>query len=502
MKFCYFADPYRLIGINGAFRLLPRQPKQLFHREKLLRQHEHDPIIMSRTSQVPVPRNKHQTHAGTVSTTGRGPIRVLLISFHFPPMNVISAYRAEGFARYLPDHGMEVTVLTTTRDERTGGSTWHAAGTPVEVETWERARVIRIPRVRTGMQRFIDASLRIPMWSKLVVLGSGLMGSFNVHMVDVHQGYKRYLRKTLRKDMFDVVLATAPPDEHIALGAWVARTHGIPFVADYRDPYDTRSLMAQQRMQLATRVLLDLKRHHHRHWAKHISLVTSISGPLLQHLAKDLHCNRVLEVRNGFLPGKANTDEQTIRSDRFCITYAGRIYPWQDVLPFTRAYRLFMERLTLAEQATVDLQMYGCQDPDQIALIKNELRRFAVGIEAKRIPEAKNYARVAESAVLIVFDIAQVGGYTGKLMDYLGCRRNVLLIPSDHGVMGELVRSARIGMATDDPEQAAEQLISWYREWKLEGRPTFHGDNKFIEQGSRKVQTARLADALKSLTKG
>ena len=41
-------------------------------------------------------------------------MRLLLIAYHYPPVNNGGVERPAKFVRYLPDHGVEVTVLTHT----------------------------------------------------------------------------------------------------------------------------------------------------------------------------------------------------------------------------------------------------------------------------------------------------------------------------------------------------------------------------------------------------
>lgn len=435
------------------------------------------------------------------STSDRAdaPIRVLLISFHFPPMNAISAFRAEGFARHLPTLGMEVSVLTSMRDPVTGVSFHQPSGTSPVVDLWESSTVYRIPRIPTRFHRFVQVSLKVPVWSGLTAFALATAGTFNAHMLDVHRGYKRFLRKHLRDHTYDVVLASAPPDEHLALGAWIQARYHIPFIADHRDLYDAPARRSPEAIGLRERVLYGLKHVHHRRWARHTALCTTISRPMLDRLGRDLPGVPGREVRNGYHPEKILHEETYIRRDRFRITYAGRIYPGQRVEVFARAYRTFVEVLTEEERSLVDLRMYGCQDPERIGRIHQEMTGLPYHIQADRIPEAENYRLIAESSVLLVFDIGIEGGYTGKLMDYLGCRRNVLLVPTDGGVMEQLVRDARIGLATNDPAAAARQLVAWFREWQAEGRPHFQGNELLIAQGTRQAQTALLAEAIRTV---
>lgn len=438
--------------------------------------------------------------AAPASAQGAAPVKVLFISFHFPPMNVISAFRAEGFADFLPGRELALTVVTLQWEyDQHLNAVWHAPGTPVRSDRHGAATVIRIPRIRTRLQRSADRLQHVPVLTSAFTLCCHLAGFFNISLLYAHGAFKRNIRALLQRESFDVVLASAPPDEDIRLGAWASERAGIPLVADYRDHFDLRNLAPGTNPSWKERLLLALKHRYHQRWARRCSLVVSVSKPLVDAVGDAIGVTRRLEVRNGYLPAKITAEEQAIRADRFRITYAGRIYPWQDTGPFTQAYRRFTQLLTNDEAALVDLRFYGCKDQGRIARLQQDLQGLPFEVQAKRIPETTMYRHLAESSVLLVFDIGIHGGYTGKLMDYLGCRRNVLLIPSDQGVMADLVHTARIGLATRDTEQAAQQLLAWYREWQTRGRPDFRGDEAVIAQGSRQAQTAKLAEAVQQV---
>lgn len=426
--------------------------------------------------------------------SGNGKARVLLIAYHFPPMNVISAYRAEAFAAYLPAHGFDMSVLTTVCDVGPDGKlAWQAHGTKVQTTREGPINVIRIPRTRTLGQRWLERALTMPFLGKALTLCFHASGTFNLHLVQFHAHSKGFLKSHLRTHAYDLVIASAPPDEHLRLAAWIKRHYGIPFIADYRDPYDLRPMDARYKRTWKDRLLLAFKHRYHSQWTRHCSLLVSISKPCLEAIAQHHPKARTLEVRNGYFPHKALIDGNLIRRDLFKITYAGRIYPWQDVRPFMEAYRIFTARLSPEELRQVDLAFLGCQDEEQANQLRQGLNGLPLRITLKRIPEREARDQVAESAVLLVFDIGIRGGYTGKLMDYLGCRRNVLLVPSDHGVMEELIIGAGIGHATGEPTLAAERLLRWFREWQTNGRPAFNGHEPVIQEGSREAQTARLA---------
>lgn len=431
----------------------------------------------------------------------RTPVRVLVISFHFPPMNAISAFRAEGFARYLPDHGMEVTVLTSMRDPATGRSTWHPSDTPTVTTRWERCIVHHIPRVRSLYYRFVQASLKVPLWSTLVAMAHCMTGTFNLHVIDVHRGYKRFLRQHLRTNSYDVVLSTAPPDEHIAIAAWVHEQHGIPFIADYRDLYDNRLLSPSFQPTYRERILLAIRKRWHRKWLRSAAVTTTVSGPLASELSTNLDVPEVLEVRNGYEPQKVRSDNSLIDRHVFQITYAGRILPHQDLRPFFKAYRMFADGLTPIDVENLQLSFYGIADHAQADSIRTQDLPGTVTVDLKRIPHEEMLDLIARSSVLLIFNYDQIGVYSGKIMEYVGAKRNILMTPSDHGVISDLIEHGRFGLSTDFEDSAANYLLRCHAEWRRTGAPDHSGDPTIRMQMTREAQTAKLAEAISKLTR-
>lgn len=431
---------------------------------------------------------------------------VLLVSYHFPPLNVVSSFRAEAFARYLPAHGFRVTVLTLRweliADGRTGegsGYAWHPPGTTPLVEEQGGYRVIRLPRTRDLRQRLLDNALRVPFLRSIVVLTAHATGRFQLSTLYAHRAMRAHLRRHAHQERFDLVLATMTPDEHLALGAWLHKRLGIPFVGDHRDAYDNRIMSPTFRPDLPTRITLFLKRWWHRHWMRQSALLTSVSAPMVETLVKATGAPKGLEVRNGYFPERMHPDPARIDAHQFLITYGGRIYPDQDPGVFLDAIVRFMELLSPDERTRVKVLFQGVQDEAHAQRIESRLPAEWREVQRRRIPHSEMVDRLAASSILVVMDLKTPGAFTGKFMDYLGCHRNILMVPSDHGVIADLIRTSGTGLATDDADAAARFLLERFREWQRDGRPVFRGDPGMIEQCARPAQVAILAKALRSL---
>jgi len=178
---------------------------------------------------------------------------VLLVTYHFPPVNTVGVHRPVALARHLFEKNWQVTVLTARPNERQRCDPLLAWGLE------SRIRVVRTPspdlpaiaagilkgRRRTQRQapsRKADqaqqpASDRPPSMLRRFVDWA----SWWLHVPDSVSGWfvpavGAGLRE-IRKRRPDVLFATGPPWTALVVGATLSFVTGVPLVADFRDPW-------------------------------------------------------------------------------------------------------------------------------------------------------------------------------------------------------------------------------------------------------------------------
>ena len=423
-------------------------------------------------------------------------IRLLVISYHFPPLNVISSYRPEGYAKYLPQHGIHPTIVTMDWGDT---PTPKLVGPPCSTDGLGNTTVVRAKRTRGWLQRWIDGAMRIPVIAGGMTLLFHMFGQFNTHIIEEHRALARCLRRLLGKEEFDAVVCIVSPDEHLRLGAWCKRRYGLPFIADYRDTYDNRSLMSGHRPGLRHRILLALREHYHKKWTSRADLLASVSAPWTTFLAERLRPAQALEVRNGFDPELIDGSAVPPDRQRFVLLYSGRLFPDQDLRPFLKAATLFVEGLMPEERDLISIEFHGVRDEGQARAVRDGLPSCARTITVHRIPRERILERLCASSILLIFDYGIRGVYSGKLMEYAGADRNILLIPSDHGVMADLITDGRLGLATDEPMEAARFLLARFNEWKADGKARTYSDPDVIRACSQPHNVGLMADAIRKV---
>jgi len=158
--------------------------------------------------------------------------RLLLATLYFPPMGMGGVQRPLKFARYLPEFGWDVTVLTPEP----------AAHSPVDEslmrEIPPNVEILRVPWVEPGHAfRGKDQGPMVrrdpPRWAKTIQQW--------LRWPDDKRGFARSAYNIAverhKRDPFDAVLTTSPPPSIHLLGMNLRQSASIPWVADFRDPW-------------------------------------------------------------------------------------------------------------------------------------------------------------------------------------------------------------------------------------------------------------------------
>jgi glycosyltransferase involved in cell wall biosynthesis len=152
------------------------------------------------------------------SGTDRAVRKVLLFSYHFPPIGGAGTQRPARFARYLPDSGWNVHVLTSPG---TAEGRWTPRDDSLEAEVPPETMVTRVdgePPPGSVRQERLERWLRVPTpwqrwWSKAAVEAGGSARDVSA------------------------IWTIMPPYESAKPSMDLARRLGVPWVADLGDPW-------------------------------------------------------------------------------------------------------------------------------------------------------------------------------------------------------------------------------------------------------------------------
>jgi len=398
-------------------------------------------------------------------------VKVLLISYYYPPMGGAGVQRALKLSKYLGDFGVEPVVLAGhdpgyTRDESL------LAEVPAGV------RVLRIEH-RSLMQRLLArraatvaprsaaapaAASRSP-WLRDTLLGAYAATRFP----DDQAGWaKRAFEPALallRDERIELIFSTAPPMSAHALAARLARRSGLPWVADYRD------LWTDNPGYLAPGWRRAIDQRTEAAWLKRAAGVVTVTPSWQRQFAQRLGAAcPVVCIPNGYDEADFERLPTERRSDgAFRLVHTGSFYGPRDPGTLLDGVAAYLRSAAPSARPLV-LRLVG-QMGSRFA---ERLARFDAehpGVVEHR-PYVPHHEAIAEmqsaDALLLVVGAGQgskhgavvAGTLPGKLFEYLRAGRPILLLGDEQGDAAQIVRHHAAGWIADEasPERIALAL--------------------------------------------
>jgi len=412
--------------------------------------------------------------------------KLLLLSYHFPDLNVIASQRAAAFAKYLPKHGFDVTVITLDWEVLRSNVHGVKQGEGFTISTYEQATVHRLKSAKP---------IELAWPSKLGIVQGWIKGEFEGKAGKAYyQLFRNHLRTLLQAEEFDVILGVFSPHHHLKLCYELHKEFGIPYHLDFRDFWSNRVAMRGYKPSSLEKVQDAFIR---RHWAKWLSAAQSFSitsEPWLRYLSK-LTTTPGVEVRNGFVPEEFDEVERT-PFDRFTVAYTGSIYISQRLELFLEGFAQFCkthphsQALFLGSDVASEGGDPTARHTDVHTLISAYLAPDQF-ILTPRKPRSEALATMKGADVLLFCAIPELSGwYSGKFLEYLGSGTPVLVCPPDEDVLIEAIATTGAGLIASTPEEVVVQL-----QRVVDGELPVR-DEGVIEGYGRQPQVRGLAEVL------
>lgn len=427
-------------------------------------------------------------------------MRILIISYFFPPGNSIADLRAGKFAKFFRRFGADVQVLTAEADPR------KRPLTPLEIpgEMICRTPIFRFSR-KARPSAIVPGQPPHPATrehpSLLTRFGRRIKHGLhfnNVRMPDDLIGWYPYAikhgRKLLSEMNFDVILSSSGPVTSHLVAHRLQKETGIPWVADYRDPWSQNHLTRIPQPWHALDEALE------KRTLANASLITTVSGLWGQEL-QELHAKPVEIISNGFDPDDYNVmPAPELPGGVFRLSYFGSLYDKRDPAPLFKAIIELARRSIIAPE-TFRVVFY-CQDHDfaRRRAVEYGVSNFVDFQAAVTYYESLSHQK-SSTALLLVEETsdAAAGVLTGKIYEYAGSNRPILAVGPRPGSLDQLLQKTNAGALAANSDEIAGILERWIREFECNGFLRFAGFPEVIAHYSRERQARMLYDIIARL---
>lgn len=420
-------------------------------------------------------------------------MKVLIITYYWPPAGGSGVQRWLKFVKYFQQFGIEPIVYTADN---------------VNYPKEDISLLNEIPKSIEVLKQSIWEPTDLLFWKNKNDLkgvsnstNSGLLsfvrGNFFIPDPKIFWVNKsvNFLQKYLKEHKVDVVISTGPPHSMHLIADKLKRKNNVKWIADFRDPwtdlyyneaFKQLSFAKNKNKRLESRVL------------NNADCVLTVSNSLKKEFGKI--SKRVEVISNGY-DDEVITEKSVALDDKFSISYIG-------LLPKQSNPKLFfkvLKKLCLENsdfRSDLRLKFIGdISDEVKLEIMDNNLDENSVFIDYVAHQKAIQYQRKAQVLLLLIPNVKKSEGIlTGKLFEYLTAKRPILAMGSEFGDLADILKSTNSGVVVgySYEDKLKLEILRLYNLYK-KGSLTVTSKN--IEQYHRKELTRGLSEIIKSLEK-
>ena len=417
--------------------------------------------------------------------------RLLLISYHYPPRPTIGSLRPGALAKYLPDFGWDVLVVTPEvppgpRPPATVVETpYHDA-----LEKWKS-------RIGLDPHRALHAQLNLPVATKPRGKRFHTQVIHRLKSIlsypDLTMGWVPFALDAIKKiDVpVDAILSTAPPITTHLIAREARSILKCPWIADFRD------LWAMNLDNPNGALLRMFDRSLEKRWLGAADALVTVSRPWADRLQESYSHKPVHVITNGFDPDDF-AGCSVPRTREFSISYTGQLYAGRrdPTSLFEVVHELIEEKIIVREQMRI--RFYGPIEPWMQPLIERYDLKGVVEVQGS-IGRREALERQQESQILLLLGWAnpqETGQHTGKLFEYFGSRRPILAVGGVAGVLTEVLEETGAGVHALSKPQLRQFLIEAYAEFRERGEVRFKGNEFALKRYTHEAMARSFAELL------
>ena len=421
-------------------------------------------------------------------------MKVLIITYYWPPAGGSGVQRWLKFVKYLRDFGIEPVVYTVENPKYPILDESLQSDIPKGIEVlkqpiFEPNSILSFfGKKKTESAGFLDPNPSFFGKVLQYIRANYFIPDARKYWIDPSV---KYLKNYISKNNIDAIVTTGPPHSMHLIGLKLKQQLGVKWIADFRDPWTEIDYFHQ--LPLSKKAI---NKHHflEQEVLLNADKVLVVGSTMNKNYAK--FNNNVVTITNGF-DGEIITSETKLDS-KFTITHIG-------LMNSDRNPKMLWEVLTEIILENKDfsedfkLKLIGKVDSTVIEEITtNYLKKNVELIDYVSHNEAIEFQKKSQVLLLLLNNVPSAKGIiTGKIFEYLMVNRPILAIAPLDGDLAEILNKTNAGKVVDfeDNETLKSTILDLYSKYK---KGNLRIDSNNVEQFHRKELTNKLAEIIKN----
>lgn len=425
-------------------------------------------------------------------------MKILIISYHFPPVMIVGGMRALSWAKYWSEAGHDITVIA-------GKYFSNKKNAKILIDVPKSVAVEYIDSLHSQIQSSTEI-----VGSQFSIKGK-LINAIKLHapIVDFDYKFIKEAKKKLRilksqKEYFDFIISTSSPSSAHIIGLYAKKLFGSKWVADFRDLRE-QSIDSPKFGPLRERALTNFEKKV----LKEADIITTVSEDLNNILKKKIsfieskaksYC-----IYNGFFEEFFVQDKVTTHMKEWQIVYTGTYHERQfNIEPLFKALSQlhYEKQIPLPKLIFVGEERVSVQNLIAELASKYSFHNIQF-IKSIPLKEAIDIQR--NSSILLLLDgLTNRGVLKTKSYEYLAARKPIIAIVNPEGELAKKFLNGYDGYVVGDNPIKIKEFIEMIYKMRINNDDYNQKDNFFIpstviKEYSRKNQAMKLLEYMKQL---
>ena len=420
-------------------------------------------------------------------------MKVLIITYYWPPSGGSGVQRWLKFVKYLQEFGIEPVVYTVQNPKYPilDASLEKEIPTSITIlkqPIWEPNNLMSVFKKSNAQQSAGFLSPNPSLFGKIVQYIRA-----NYFIPDARRFWVEpsvaYLKGYLKNNKVDAIITSGPPHSLHLIGLELKKQLNVTWISDFRDPWTEIDYFEQLPLT---------KKSIQKHAALEEEVLTSSDAVLV--IGKTMkanfekHAKNIKVLTNGY---DTNQEENEYSLDsKFTITHVGLMNADRNSISFWKAIKELNDgNKEFAKDCQIQLVGKVAKEVADSIVEFNIQNVDFIGYKTHQ--EVSEYQQKSQVLLLSVNNVKSAKGIiTGKIFEYLQAKRPILAIGPIDGDLAEILKETNSGEIFDfeDVENIKTKISSLYTSFK-EG--SLKVDSNNIEKYQRRNLTKKLSEIIK-----